>query len=148
MASLGQELKRERELRAVSLTDIANSTKINSRYLRALEEDRWDLLPGVFFIKGVIRAYAKCIGLDENSLVNKYHEEVLLQEDAREKSQAGDEPFPLAAPKKRWGLWILLAATLAAALLAVYFLFIKPLTKSPSSVQGLAFNSSERIRHG
>jgi cytoskeleton protein RodZ len=72
MNTLGQELKREREARRVSLQDIARITKINLNYLIALEEDRLNILPGEFFIKGTIRAYAKCIGLDENQALNLY----------------------------------------------------------------------------
>ena len=90
MASLGQELKRERELRAISLKEISNLTKISVRYLQALEDDKLDLLPGTFFIKGVLRAYSKCIGVDENYFVNKYHEEVIMQEDARSEEHTSE----------------------------------------------------------
>ncbi len=89
MNTLGQELKREREARGISLQDIARITKINLTYLTALEEDRLDILPGSFFIKGTIRAYAKCIGLDENQAINLY-------------LQAGQQPSPVArTPKKK-----------------------------------------------
>jgi hypothetical protein len=78
-ATLGQDLKRERELRSVSLKEIVAATKINARFLEALEADRWGELPDPFLIKGVIRAFCKTIGADEDSFVNKYHHEVLLR---------------------------------------------------------------------
>ena len=84
MASIGQELKRERELRGISLKEIADATKINLRFLRELEEDQFEILPGKFFIKGMIRSYAKYIGLDENAALNHYYETTQLQEQAKE----------------------------------------------------------------
>ena len=64
MASFGESLKRERELREISLRQISEATKINLRYLEALEENRFDALPGGLFNKGFIRAYATYIGID------------------------------------------------------------------------------------
>ena len=58
MASFGEILKRERELRDISLREIADATKIHIRYLEALEANRFDSLPGGVFNKGFIRAYA------------------------------------------------------------------------------------------
>ena len=67
MTSPGQELKKEREARGISLKAIADATRITQRYLEAVESDRLDLLPGGFFIKGILRAYAGAVGLDEET---------------------------------------------------------------------------------
>ncbi len=91
MASLGQELRRERELRGVSLNEISDSTKISIRYLRALENDNLEILPGQFFTKGIIRAFAKYLGLDEESVLNKYYEDILLREQLQEKEKKKKE---------------------------------------------------------
>ena len=64
MASLGQTLKEEREARNISIEEIAAATKIVPRYLEALEADRLDIMPGGFFIRGIIRTYARFLGLD------------------------------------------------------------------------------------
>jgi cytoskeleton protein RodZ len=72
MANFGETLKRERELRKISLREVSEATKIGLRYLEALEENRFDQLPGGLFNKGFIRAYAKFIGLDGETLVNVY----------------------------------------------------------------------------
>jgi transcriptional regulator with XRE-family HTH domain len=74
MASLGQELKRERELRGISLQEITASTRISLKFLQALEEDRLDIIPGHFFIRAILRSYAKILGLDENQVLNRYQE--------------------------------------------------------------------------
>ena len=68
----GERLRREREMRGVSLDEIAESTKIGTRLLRALEEEQFDLLPGGIFNKGFVRAYAKYLGMDEDQAVADY----------------------------------------------------------------------------
>src|SRR3954470_5342196 len=72
MGSFGQRLQREREMRSITLEEIALSTKIGTRSLRALEEEDFDQLPGGIFNKGFVRAYAKYLGLDEEQAVADY----------------------------------------------------------------------------
>jgi len=79
MSSFGETLKRERELRQISLREIAEATKINLRYLDALERDDFRHLPGGVFNKGFVRAYAQFIGIDPEAMVMAY-----LQEEARQ----------------------------------------------------------------
>ena len=72
MSSFGAQLKQEREKQGVSLEDISLSTKIGTRMLRALEEEHFDQLPGGIFNKGFIRAYARCLGMDEEQAIADY----------------------------------------------------------------------------
>ena len=72
--NFGSYLKHERELRGVPLEEIAESTKIHIRFLEALENNEFDLLPGEVFIKGYIRSYAQVIGIDVAEMVNTYDE--------------------------------------------------------------------------
>ena len=62
MGSFGDRLKKQREQRGISLDDIALSTKIGTRMLRALEEEKFEQLPGGIFNKGFVRAYARHVG--------------------------------------------------------------------------------------
>jgi transcriptional regulator with XRE-family HTH domain len=64
MASYGENLRREREMRGVSLREIAEGTKISLRFLQALEEDRVDVLPGGLFPRAFVKQYALFIGID------------------------------------------------------------------------------------
>jgi cytoskeleton protein RodZ len=68
----GERLRREREMRGVSLDLISASTKIGTRLLRALEDEQFDLLPGGIFNKGYVRAYARHLGIDEEQAVADY----------------------------------------------------------------------------
>jgi cytoskeleton protein RodZ len=83
MSSFGETLKRERELRQISLREISEATKINLRYLDALERDDFRHLPGGVFNKGFVRAYAQFIGIDPETMVTAY-----LEEDGRQQARA------------------------------------------------------------
>src|SRR5215475_10955304 len=69
MPSFGENLRRERELRGVSLRDIADATKISVRFLDALEKGRHDLLPGGLFVRAFVKQYARHLGLDVDRTV-------------------------------------------------------------------------------
>src|ERR1700722_10236909 len=68
----GEHLKREREMRGVSLEEISLATRIAPRFLAALEREEWEKLPGGVFNRGFIRSVAHYLGLDEDSMVAEY----------------------------------------------------------------------------
>jgi cytoskeletal protein RodZ len=72
VASFGDGLKRERENKKITLDQVAVATKISVRMLRALEEEKFDQLPGGIFNKGFVRAYARHLGLDAEQAVTDY----------------------------------------------------------------------------
>ncbi len=72
MGSFGENLRRERDVRGVSLREIAEGTKISVRFLQALEEDRLDVLPGGLFPRAFVRQYALFLGLDPDKVVNEF----------------------------------------------------------------------------
>src|SRR5258708_1756797 len=72
MGAFGERLRRERELRGITLDEISGSTKISKRHLQALEEEDFDALPGGIFNKGFVRAYARYVGIDEEQAVTDY----------------------------------------------------------------------------
>lgn len=72
MGAFGDKLRKQREQRGIALDAISNTTKISPRMLRALEEERFDQLPGGVFNKGFVRAYARQIGLNEEEAVSDY----------------------------------------------------------------------------
>ena len=70
--SFGSWLRRQREVREISLREISEESKISIRYLEALEEDRFDILPAQVFAHGFLREYARFVGLDPDEVVNYY----------------------------------------------------------------------------
>ena len=147
MAFIGQELKRERELRGISLQEIADATKINIRHLRDLEEDRLDNLPGKFFIKGIIRTYAKYIGLDESTILNSLYERELYRnkdEDIPEDDKT--EGFSLPARFKKIVFSVSLFLVVMTVLTAVYlFIYRKPEVQEPVQITPPAATVKEEI---
>lgn len=72
MPSFGENLRREREMRGVTLQEISAATKISVRFLQALEDEEFAKLPGGIFTRSFIRAYAKYLGLDEERVLAEY----------------------------------------------------------------------------
>lgn len=68
----GDHLRRERELRGVTIEEVAAATRISPRFLEAIENEQWDRLPGGAFNRGFIRSVARYLGLDEESMVAEY----------------------------------------------------------------------------
>lgn len=68
----GEHLRREREMRGVSLEEISAATRISVKFLEALENEQWEQLPGGIFNRGFIRSIAKFLGMDEDGLVAEY----------------------------------------------------------------------------
>jgi len=66
MFALGASLEEARRRRGLDLEQVEEATHIHRRYLRALEEERFELLPGDAYAKGFLRAYAQFLGLDAN----------------------------------------------------------------------------------
>jgi cytoskeleton protein RodZ len=79
----GEHLKREREMRGVSLEEIAAATRISTRFLEALESGQWDQLPGGAFNRGFIRSTARFLGLNEDSMVAEYAQETKGQTESK-----------------------------------------------------------------
>jgi len=72
MGQFGEDLRRERESRGIALEAITDSTKISGRHLSALEEEKFERLPGGVFNKGIVRGYARVVGLDEEAWVERF----------------------------------------------------------------------------
>ena len=79
MPTLGEELKRRREERKITLADISEATRIGTRFLKAIEADNYSILPGGIFTRSFIRAYAKQVGLNEDEAVARYQLQVTGQ---------------------------------------------------------------------
>jgi len=72
MGKFGDRLRREREMRGITLDEISESTKISRRHLESLEKEEFDNLPGKVFAKGFVRAYARYLGISEDQAAADY----------------------------------------------------------------------------
>jgi cytoskeleton protein RodZ len=72
VGQFGEDLRRERETRGVTLETISEKTKVITRYLTALENDDFAALPGGILSKGIVRGYARTVGLDEKLWTDRF----------------------------------------------------------------------------
>ena len=99
--NFGERLKRERELREVTLEEITSATRIGPRFLEALENEDWERLPGGVFNRGFVRSIARYLGLDEEAFLAEYdlaHGSQVQQQPERPEERIPSPPrwFPFA----------------------------------------------------
>lgn len=107
-------------MRGVSLEEISSATRISTRFLEALETEQWNRLPGGVFNRGFVRAVARFLGLDEESMIAEY---ALAANDQPEKMTL--VPRPISQGRQiRWLPWLLGLLAVAAAVWLVWRLRI------------------------
>jgi hypothetical protein len=94
MPSIGETLREARMRQRLDITDVETGTKIRAKYLRALENEDFGMLPGSTFVKSFLRTYAEFLGLDPHLLVEEYR----AQHEPRDESE-----LPQFAPRPRQG---------------------------------------------
>ena len=124
MPDIGATLREARMRQRIDITEMEVQTKIRAKYLRALENEEWDLLPGSTYVKSFLRTYAEALGLDARALVEEYklrHEGLETGElrpirpaTARERSSRRE---PRGGPPRGVLLGLVLVAVLAALFL-------------------------------
>lgn len=123
--SFGTWLRRQRELREISLREIADVTKISIRYLEALEQDRFDVLPAPVFARGFLQEYARYVGLDPTEVVNSY---LTAQQDGTEPAEAVSPIRGVGRAKpsrlERSSGWVLAVIVLAIVGLIAGFIYL------------------------
>ena len=87
MFEIGSSLREARTRQGLDVNELELRTKVRGKYLRALEEERFELLPGHTYVKGFLRTYADALGLDGQLYVDEYNSRYV----------GGDEETPLRA---------------------------------------------------
>lgn len=112
MSELGSILRQTREDKQISLDYISETTKIRKRYLLAIEEGEFDVMPGAFYARAFVKTYADSIGLDAVAFIEQYkHELPLLETEIQENVAVSAAPIPsagtlpgaLTEQSKSWG---------------------------------------------
>jgi len=123
MPDIGESLREARMRARIDISEIEAQTKIRAKYLRALENEEWDLLPGPTYVKSFLRTYAEALDLDAKLLVDEYklrHERL---------SDVELQPINAAAPgrerrrqKPILPPWFFVAVIIAGLFVALYLL--------------------------
>lgn len=129
MPSLGQELKRAREDRGVTLHDIATATHIGVRFLQAIETDTYEVLPGGVFNRAFVRKFAKQVGYDEEQAIRLYEEQLEIQGiEPQKRYELGVEDFENKSSSGNGLLFSLLALVLLSAGAYVTYVLLNPVS--------------------
>jgi hypothetical protein len=127
---IGRTLRDERMRRRLDIADCERATKIRGKYLRALEEEEFGMLPGPAYVKGFMRAYAQHLDLDPNLLLDEYASRFEVDPEAgpdgnplaplRPQGRAERRPLTRRPPprRRRRGRTVLLVAGAGAAVVA------------------------------
>lgn len=139
--SFGSWLRRQREVREISLREISDISKISLRYLEALEQDRFEILPNAVFTRGFLREYARFVGLDPDEVVNYF---LSLQPDDGDEEAEG----AATAPRRVGGKPLARVVAVVVVVLAVlggilWFLSFEP--KSEEEVPPMAPPSTQAV---
>ncbi len=117
---IGEVLKRTRARHKIDIRTVEQRTKIRIKYLRALENEEWDVLPGPAYAKGFLRTYAQFLGLDGDALVDEYRRTAEAALDA-DRAYLFTEPLlerrrrPGQEPRRRWPVTASILGALGAA---------------------------------
>jgi cytoskeletal protein RodZ len=96
MDTAGSVLKTEREKQGKSLEEIVQSLKLNIEYLRAIENDKYNLIPAEIYTKAYLRFYAQALGIDSNHIIDLYQKQT--QVPPAQKPVPPEEKVPLYKP--------------------------------------------------
>ncbi len=123
---LGQALKNEREMRGISLADIAAETRIGTRFLEAMEDEQFDMFPGTFYIHYYIKNYLKACGADDTAFFNTYGD--YLKNILKKGGELPPEQYlnKMSYVKIRHSKRILAAGALLAVLAVLFYFFLGP----------------------
>jgi cytoskeleton protein RodZ len=148
MADIGTTLREARIRARIDISEVEARTKIRAKYLRAIENEEWDLLPGPVYVKSFLRTYGDFLGLDSRALLDDYKRRYERPSDVanrpiaslnRERKRAARGP--LIPP------WVLIGAVLVVVVVALYLVGTLATKKSSSPPPVTAGRTAQKPHH-
>jgi cytoskeleton protein RodZ len=121
LETVGQDLRKARQRKGEDLAQISSVLKIRKDYLDALEESKFEAIPGRAYIIGFIRTYAQYLGLDPNECIDRVKREIAGRGDGREGNVEVSSPRERKLPPG--GKWLAIFL-LIAVFYGAYYLFV------------------------
>jgi cytoskeletal protein RodZ len=118
MTNFGATFKKARESKGISLDQIAKATRISTRFLAAIENEEFALLPGGVFNKGFVRAFAEHVGLDPEQTVAEYERLITVREPVEEVVVAAEAPAPAKSDRHLYPI----AIGILAIAIAIFYI--------------------------
>ncbi|MER2174054.1 MAG: RodZ domain-containing protein [Carnobacterium sp.] len=130
---IGEKLKEARKAKGYTLDDLQQMTKIQKRYLIAIEEGNYDVMPGKFYARAFIKQYADTVGLNGDQLLEEYtdavphtHDEEYVEKVSTDQTRVGKNTENVLLTKVQEYLPTILIGIIAVAIIAaIYFAVIK-----------------------
>ncbi len=149
MADIGATLREARMRARIDITEVETRTKIRAKYLRAMENEEWDLLPGEVYVKSFLRTYSDYLGLDSRLLIDDYKRRYERLSDnelrpltplGRERERDRGRRGPLIPP------WAAIGFVLVLVVVALYL--VGNSTKSKTPTQPTATHATTKRHRG
>ncbi len=152
MFEIGPTLREERRRQGLEIEDLGARTKVRAKYLRFLEEERFDQLPGATYVKGFLRTYAEALGLDGRPFVDEYTSRYVALEDEgrtrREVPRSGSSRGRATRHTRRERRTVVAAITTVAVAMLVVFAAWRFGGEEMPSVPGLGVAAPESATIG
>lgn len=136
--TLGEKLRQAREDRDISISEVAEQTRISALYLEAIENDDYRTLPGGIFNKGFVKSFAKYVGIDEHEALQDYAQIVADHESSQPESQPSNYRPQVLTDDSRSGSMLptIVLAVLILGLMAWGILALVRYVQSPEQPSG------------
>ncbi len=141
MFAIGDSLREARTRRGLSPADVQKGIRIRERYLTALEEEKWELLPGEAYTKGFLRTYAEFLGLDGNLYVDEYNTRIAHDEER----QLVPQSLTAVNRRRRGMLRTLMALFVLGAAVAAFSALGLGNSSSPDALGNTAAPATKRL---
>lgn len=132
MFELGNSLREARERQARTFADLERKTQIRTRYLKALEEEQFELLPAPAYMRGFLRVYADELGLDGQLYVDEFNSRYTVSEEAISASQRRERRAPIHTKHSRRIATSAVVASLAIIIVVSIVIIAAFKSKSPN----------------
>lgn len=146
MSELGQLLRKARLERKISLDDLQETTKIRKRYLEAIEDGNYKILPGSFYVRAFIKSYAEAVGIDPNEVLKLYKTD-LPPVEAEPVTKPLKRTRPQTRNADRISRWVssLVMVSFVLLILGVLYFYFYNNAKSRPDTADKTLNPSNRI---
>jgi cytoskeleton protein RodZ len=122
MGDVGTKLRSERERLGIGIDQVEAETHIRAKFLLAIEEERFDVLPGPAYVRAFVRGYAEALGLDPQELVAELNARPGMEDEAVMIAPRQVSSVPMLGRRTRTGAWALAVVVALALLVAVILL--------------------------
>jgi hypothetical protein len=144
---IGNSLREARLRQTLDFPEIEQATKIRGKYLRALEDEQFDVLPAQTYVKGFLRSYAEYLGLDGQLYVDEYNSRFVVgEEESPARPRRSAPPSRGVQVQSRVVLLTLLGIAAVTALVIVAWTRGEPQKKEPVGLAGTPTHKPTAVR--